>query len=70
MTTNTNNELFETLVSKYADMVYAVFSDWYGAIEQDKKRFYAALENQDVFKEEEIAEEFSKRHNAWIESQK
>jgi hypothetical protein len=66
----TNNELFETLVSKYADMSYACYSDWAGAIEQDKKRFYAALENQDIFTEEEISAEFTKRHNDWVNSQK
>lgn len=70
MTTDTNKELFESLVRSYADMVYAVYSDWAGAIEQDKKRFYAHLATQDIFTEEEISAAFTKQHNDWVNSQK
>ena len=70
MTTNTNTELFESLVKSYSDMAYACYSDWAGAVEQDTKRFKAHLASQDIFNEGEIAAEFTKRHNAWIEEQR
>lgn len=70
MTTNTNKELFESLVKSYSDMAYACYSDWAGAVEQDTKRFYAHLATQDIFTEEEISTEFHRIHNEWIESQK
>lgn len=61
-----NSELFEKLVSLKTDTITANFSDDGGAIERDARTYRNAIESQDVFSDEEISAETTKRWNAMI----
>lgn len=65
-----NQELFEQLVQAYSNKAYACYSDDARAQKIDDDRWANALSRQSVFTEEEIASEFTARHNAWIASQR
>lgn len=62
-----NSELFEKLVSLKTDTITANFSDDYSAVKRDEETYRNALSNQDVFSDEEISAETTKRWNAMID---
>lgn len=61
-----NSELFENLVSLKTATITAYFSDDGRAIKRDAETYRNAIESQDVFSDEEISTETTKRWDAMI----
>ena len=61
-----NFDLFEKLVGLKTDTHTALFSDDGSAVKRDEERYQNALDNQDVFTDEEITAESVRRWNEMI----